>query len=275
MNISEHIVRDLVRVDFQADNKQQALEKIADLACLSSRLKGVSREDVLRRLTEREAAVSTGIGNGVAIPHTRMDEIDDFMVFALVSPNGVKFEALDKRPVKIFFVVLAPAAKVSEHLKLLAGLSLALSRTGLKREMLKTSNPDILYEVLVRYLGGNGPMEEARRRERKLLVLVLYYSDILNDVLEFLVDMNVEGATIMRSEGMGAHLSGLPLFASFLGFMREDRHASHTIMALIPAAEEADIIHGIEAITGDLEKTRGAALITLDVSSYKGTMSMI
>jgi len=275
MNIADYIHKELIHVDFRARNKAQALTKIAALAAKTPPLKGVSEEQLHQLLAEREAAVSTGIGHGVAIPHARLDALKDFVILVLLAPDGVDYDAIDRRRVQIFFVVLAPSDKVAEHLKVLAGLARMLSQTTFRKEALKTRTPEILYEVLVRHLSGETPVAQGDRQKRRLLLIVLYYDQLLNDVLEYLIDMNVDGATILRSEGMGAYISNLPLFASFLGFMREDVKISHTILTLIPEQDEARIVRGIESITGDLDKTRGAMVMTLDVAFYKGTMDML
>lgn len=274
MNISDHIVKDLNRVEFTARNKADALRQIAGLAATAPQAGGLDAETIRTLLEEREAVVSTGVGNGVAIPHVRLDTIDTFVVFVLTSPEGVEFDALDGRRVHLFVVVLAPTGKINEHLKLLAGLSNALNRPSLRRELRKIRDTEILYEVLVRHLSGAAPLHREQQK-RRLLIAVVYQEELLNELLEYLLDINVDGATIMRSEGMGAHISTLPLFASFMDFMREDRKASHTVMTLIPEQDEDEIVRGIEAITGDLDTTRGAMVMTLDVNFHKGTMAML
>ena len=276
MSIETYLAPDLLRLDFAARNKEQALDRIADIAATSPRLAATGAAAIRRLLAEREAVVSTGVGNGVAIPHARLDGLDEFVVFVLVAPDGVNFEALDGRRVNLFFVVFAPSSQVNQHLRLLAGIAKALNRSGLKRELLKTRSTSVLYEILVRSLGNEEENRYAKsRRDCRLLMVILYYDDLLNDILEFLIDVNVEGATIIRSEGMGAHISTLPLFAGFMGFMREDRKHSHTIMAIIEREDETRIVEGIEAITGDLDKMQGAMLMTLDLGYYKGTMAML
>lgn len=275
MNISDVIAPALNRTHFRARNKSMALARIAEIACTSPLLAKETPEHILQLLTDREAVVSTGIGKGVAIPHARLDNIDDFVVFVLVAPDGIEFDALDGKRVTLFFVVFAPSSKVNEHLKLLAGIANTLTRGNLKNELLKTRAPEILTEVLIRNFSGNESQAQPEIRRNRLLLLILYYEEFLTDILEYLIDMNVEGATITRSEGMAAHVSTIPLFASFMGFMREDRKISHTIMAVIPEKDEARIIQGIEAITGDLDRKRGAMIMTLDIAFSKGTMDML
>ncbi len=106
-------------------------------------------------------------------------------------------------------------------------------------------------------------------------MIVLYYEDMLDEVLQYLVERQIDGATIISSEGMGARVSHLPLFAGFLDFMKKDAYLSHTVLALIPSEEEQDIISGIEAVTGDIDTKQGAFVMTLDLAFYKGSMSML
>jgi len=248
MNVSDYIDPTLNRTTFRARNKKQALARMADIACSSPLLKNETPERILQLLAEREAVVSTGIGKGIAIPHARLDTIEDFVVFVLIAPDGIEFDALDGKRVTIFFVAFT----------LLAGIANTLSRGNLKNELLKTRTPDILNEILVRNFSGDDAGNQPETQRHRLLLLVLYYEEILTDILEYLIDVNVEGATITRSEGMPAHVSTIPLFASFMGFMREDRKISHTIMAVIPERDEAMIVQGIEDFLDRTALAQGA-----------------
>ncbi len=274
MNITEKLDVRLMRVDFAATNKEDALRQMAAIAAQSAILADKGGDVLYRHLAEREAAVTTGLGNGVAIPHARMSGLEDFVLFVLIAPRGVDFEALDKRRVHVFFVVFAPGDRVPEHLQLLAAISRLLSQDAIRREMLKTTDPSILYEIVGRAI-DQGSELPSKDETMKLLYLILYYEDDLQAVLEFLIDQGIEGASVIESKGMGAYVSTIPLFAGLLRFMREDRNASHTIMALIPARHEKVILQGIEKITGDLDQKQGAMMMTMDLSFHKGTMSMI
>lgn len=275
MNFTDKIAADLLRVDFAARTKDEALRQIASIAATSPRTGDIGEEEIYTRLAEREASVSTGIGGEIAIPHARLDGLADFVVFILVAPKGIDFEALDRKRVRIFFVVLAPEEQINEQLKILASISRALSQSNLKKELLSTNTPDILRETIARVSEEDTAPTRPEDRKMKLLYIILYYEDDLHAVLEYLIDRGIDGANIIESKGMGAYVSAMPLFASFLGFMREDRNTSHTVMALIPAREEMSILKGLESITGDLNKKQGAMLMTLDLSFTKGTLSMI
>ena len=109
----------------------------------------------------------------------------------------------------------------------------------------------------------------------KLLTVVLYLEEFLNEILEFFIEAGVDGATVIESFGMGQYISNIPLFADFIGFMQQNKNQSRTIMALVPEGRVEEIVEGIEEITGDLEKKQGAMVYVLDVPFYKGTMKML
>jgi PTS system nitrogen regulatory IIA component len=94
-------------------------------------------------------------------------------------------------------------------------------------------------------------------------------------ILEFLIEQGIKGATIIESGGMGTYISAIPIFASFLGFMREDRNQSKTILFVVPEDREKRIIAGIESITGNLDKKEGAMIITTEISLMRGTMELM
>ena len=274
MEFTEKMASGLNRVDFAAGGKEDALRKIAAIAAEAPDLAAMGEEAIYAGLAEREKSVSTGLGGGIAIPHARFANLTHFVVFVLVAPKGVEFEALDNRKVQLFFVVLAPEEKVNEHLKILASISRTVSQGNMRKELLAVTSPEILTEVLVR-AAGIETVAAAEGDKKKLLLIILYYEDNLQQVLEYLIDQGIEGATVFETKGMGAYVSAMPLFMSFLDFMREDRTSSRTVMTMIPAAAEGHYVNGIERIVGDLDKTQGAMIITLDVSLARGTMNML
>jgi PTS system nitrogen regulatory IIA component len=94
-------------------------------------------------------------------------------------------------------------------------------------------------------------------------------------LVQAMVELGVDGATIIDSTGMGQYVSSVPLFAEFIGFMKENRNFSRTILALVPSTEVDNVITSIEEITGDLDTHDGAAVLILDVGQYRGSMKMI
>lgn len=259
----------------KAKNKDAAIETLAALAARSPKLGSASEKAIAMALAERESQGSTGFGGELAIPHARVAGMEDFLVFAAHAPKGIDFDSLDKKKVKLFFVILGPEDRPSEHVQILAAISRALSTTTLKQELLGAGSNDVMAESFIRHTGEKTEDAPVSKRDMKLLVLILYMDEFIYHILEYFLEEGVEGATILDSSGMGQYISNVPLFATFIGFMNEQKNRSNTILATIPADREDEIIKGIEAITGDLDKKQGAMLMTLDIGTYKGTMKMM
>ncbi len=274
MNLLDILDRFLCTVDFKAKNKIEVLEKISEIASKSERMKGIPKNIIFDKLSEREAQGTTGFGKGLAIPHTRIKGMDEFLLFIITSNKGVNFEAIDNKKVNIFFVLLGPEVEVRTHLKILAGISRLMSNASIKNELLKAPSILALYEAFVRHTEIQEQKEEVKKKKR-LMYIILYMEEFLYEILEFLIEKGVEGATIIDSFGMGQYISNIPLFASFIGFMKENKNQSKTIILIIDADREGEIITGIENITGNLDKKQGAMIFTLDLTSYKGTMKML
>lgn len=261
-------------VKLSARSKNEALEALAGLAARSEKI-GVNKEkSIARALTEREAQGSTGFGNEIAIPHARIGNLESFVVFIALVPKGVEFDSLDKKKVRLFFVILGPENRPSEHVQILAAISRCLSNTSLKKELLAAGTIEAMEESFLRH-AGEKQEAPASRQKMKLLVLILYMDELIYHVLEYFLETGIEGATILESSGMGQYVSNIPLFATFIGFMNKQKNHSNTLLATIPANREDEIIRGIEAITGNLDKKQGAMIMTFDIDRYKGTMKVI
>ena len=175
---------------------------------------------------------------------------------------------------KLFFIILGPTEAVTDHLKILAFVSRALSHTNLKRELLAARSETALYEAFLRNTQTERSADN-QTRVMKLVMVNLYIEEFLYRVLELFIEEGIEGATIIESAGMGHYISNVPLFADFIGFMNESKHQSKTIMAMVPEEHVDDLIAGIEDITGDLDKKQGAMILVLDVAMYRGSMKML
>jgi PTS system nitrogen regulatory IIA component len=274
MDLSTILKPEACALNVSERDKAGALRRIASLAAVALGGAGPDEGEILSKLSEREAQGSTGFGNGVAIPHARMKGMQDFMLFIVTSRRGVAFDALDRKRVTLFLVLLGPDERVSDNLKILAAISHLLTSTGVKREILSSLSVSAACEVFLRHVRAAGPGGQPAEK-MKLLHVVLYVEEFFYDILEFFIEQGIEGATILDSSGMGQYISNIPLFASFIGFMNENKNSSRTIMALIPESRLNEIVGGIEEITGDLEKKEGAMVIVTDVSFYKGSMKMM
>ncbi len=274
MDIIQILDKQSCSVNSTAKTKDEMIAQLGVLATRSEQGRNLGADVVSAALSEREAQGSTAFGNEIAIPHARLDAIDDFLMFIVSAPKGVEFDALDRKKVKLFFVILGPPEKVNEHLQILAFVSRALSHTNLKAELLAARSETALYEAFLRNTSFERDHDDTPR-SMKFMLVNLYIEEYLYRILELFIENGIEGATIVDSAGMSHYISNVPLFADFIGFMNESKHHSKTILALVPEEHVDDLVEGIEEITGDLDKKQGAFILVLDVAFYRGSMKMM
>jgi PTS system nitrogen regulatory IIA component len=137
------------RVDLEVErsslDKPRALTRLASMLASGS---GALAADVERVLTEREDLQSTGIGDGVAIPHGAMPDLAQQYAALLVAPLGVEFAAIDGAPVSILFAVIGPKRASGEHLKTLARISRVLRSRDFRERLRSAQNRAQLLELL-------------------------------------------------------------------------------------------------------------------------------
>ena len=121
MKIVEFLNEKAVFADLKATTKDAALRELVDVLAKAEGIK--NREDLVRVLLNRESLGSTGIGQGVGIPHAKTNAVKKLVAALGISTNGVNFDALDGEPVHIFFLLVAPEDSAGPHLKGLARIS--------------------------------------------------------------------------------------------------------------------------------------------------------
>ena len=106
-------------------------------------------DSVVDIIMEREKLGSTGIGDGVAIPHGKMKKLNTILCVAGRSKEGVNFDAVDRQPVHIFFLVLAPEDSASMHLKVLSRISKVLRDQSFRKKILKLTDAHEIYSNII------------------------------------------------------------------------------------------------------------------------------
>lgn len=146
MKISAMLKEAFILGDLQAQTKREVLAEMVSLV-----RKDQSRfdpETLLQVLLEREKLGSTGIGDGIAIPHGKLDGLTQMVVVFGRSRRGIDFEAMDGRPVHLFFLLLAPENAAGMHLKALAKISRMLKDEGFRQRLLEAARPEDICRVI-------------------------------------------------------------------------------------------------------------------------------
>ncbi len=146
MNLMDLISPHCIKVPLESKTKDDVLAELVDLLVTVKRLP--YREAILEALIEREEVGSTGIGHGVALPHAKCNEVKEIFIACGVSKDGINFEALDKEPVYIFFLILAPKTATGQHLKVMSLLTRCLSKSAVREDLLNAQDADELFGVL-------------------------------------------------------------------------------------------------------------------------------
>lgn len=115
---------------------------------LSKKFPDLKKDDVAHVLLEREKLGSTGIQDGIAIPHGKIKTLPNLLILFGRSLEGIDFQAYDNKPTHLFFVLLAPENATSIHLKLLARLSRMLKNSNLREKLLQAKDAEAIYKTL-------------------------------------------------------------------------------------------------------------------------------
>lgn len=146
MFIGDILDRAAIAARASAPSKRQVLAVVAEIA---ARNFGLDAGAVLDALMEREAAGSTGVGHGVAVPHARLEGLQRIRGVFVRLDQPVEFEAIDDRPVDLIFALFAPAESSTEHLRSLARVSRMLRQGDLREQLRQARTPDAVHALLV------------------------------------------------------------------------------------------------------------------------------
>jgi PTS system fructose-specific IIC component len=130
-------------------DKFEVIERLTDLMVESGQAEPDWRDTILRGLVEREKQSSTGMQDGFAIPHCRLDEpIEKTLVTVAVLEKGMDFDAIDGQPTNLVVCLVTPRKQNREHLRVLAGIAQLFAIPGFRRALLEAESPEQVLEVI-------------------------------------------------------------------------------------------------------------------------------
>ena len=145
MEISDLIQPSSVVASLKATSKKQALQELAKHA---AELTGASERRIFETLLERERLGTTGVGNGIAIPHGKLGDFKRLYGLFARLEKPIDFEAIDEKPVDLVFLLLAPETAGADHLKALARVSRLLRDSSMCEKLRGAKGSDGLYMLL-------------------------------------------------------------------------------------------------------------------------------
>jgi PTS system fructose-specific IIC component/PTS system nitrogen regulatory IIA component len=149
MFLSDIYQPEFIKVDLEAEDKEEVFEELVEHFCKASGLN--ARQPILSSMLERETKMSTGIKKGIAIPHGKTNAIDRVYGVLGISRKGIDYDALDGNPVHLLFLILAPEKDTETHLRLLKRLATLLDDPQFYVEMARQGSVQGAYEIIKKY----------------------------------------------------------------------------------------------------------------------------
>jgi fructose-specific phosphotransferase system IIA component len=146
MKLSKFSDESLVEFNLKSNNKDGVIEELVDLAAASNMIK--DRDVLLADVKEREELVTTGVGYGVAFPHAKTKSAKGIVIAFGRSEGGVDFDAMDHKPVKLFFLIAAPEDAIGAHLNVMARLSYLMRSEDGRTKLLQAGSPGDVLELM-------------------------------------------------------------------------------------------------------------------------------
>ena len=146
MKFSDFVKTESIQAELAADDKEGVIRELVTSLVDNGQLNGDEYENIVQAILEREKLGSTGIGRGIAVPHTKHPGVQVIVGTVGVSSNGVAFESLDGEKVQLFFMLISPLDRRNDHLKALENISKALLilQNIVNRNQLDQELPDLL-----------------------------------------------------------------------------------------------------------------------------------
>jgi len=145
MKVSDILGRDMIVPELLSQTKEGILRELVH--ALAKGAQRINEGRMIEILLERESLGSTGIGEGVAIPHGKSKEVKEIIAAFGRSLSGMDFQSLDGKPTHLFFLLIAPENSAGTHLKALAQVSRLMKEPAFRKRLLEARTPDELYAV--------------------------------------------------------------------------------------------------------------------------------
>lgn len=151
MSLLENLKKNNILVKSNAKNRWDIIEEMIDLTVKNKEISHEDSEIIKNSLIEREKSMSTGIGNGVAIPHCSTAKVNNIIAVMALTPRGLNFDSIDNEPVKIVILLIVPKDKLTQHIKTLANIAKMMSDRELREKLLEQKTADSIIKTLKSY----------------------------------------------------------------------------------------------------------------------------
>ena len=148
MRLSDFLSENVIKINLEAEDKMEAIEELIDLLISEHEISLRDRDNILGVVFQRERSISTGVGEGIAIPHGSIDVIDDIIGAIGISSKGIDFDSFDGAPVYIVILLLVPKTKFGKHIKTLAQIARILGQVSIRNSICSAGSSEKVLSIL-------------------------------------------------------------------------------------------------------------------------------
>jgi mannitol/fructose-specific phosphotransferase system IIA component (Ntr-type) len=148
MKFADFICHEALLAQLKAHDKEGAIREMVQVLCNAGKIEKEQYESIVKAILKREELGSTGIGRGVAVPHTKHPSVDGLVGTVAVSADGVDFASLDGERVHLFFLLISPPDRPGDHLRALENISRQLRDDTFCRFLKQVKNAEDIQQVL-------------------------------------------------------------------------------------------------------------------------------
>lgn len=148
MKFADFITTGAIKAELEASTKEGVIEEMVQSLLDAGEIDGDQRDDIIAAIMKREELGSTGIGRGVAVPHTKHPSVQKLVGTVGVSEGGVDFDSLDGERVQLFFLLISPPERPGDHLRALENISRQLRDETFCRFLKQSKTADDIHQLL-------------------------------------------------------------------------------------------------------------------------------
>ena len=146
MNLKKALAEESISLTLKGQTKEEILNELTDLLVASG--KAANRDDICEAMVDREKKMSTGMQNGIAIPHGKTDAVNTLVAAVGIHKEGADFGALDGKPCHFFIATVSPNTRTGPHIQFLAEVSRSLNDASIRENMLTATSAQAILDML-------------------------------------------------------------------------------------------------------------------------------
>ncbi len=268
MYIIDYLKPEAIFLKMKSGKKKEIIREILQKASEKGIVPEDKTEEIYNAIMDREKQSTTGIGNGIAIPHCKTEYIERGIILAATFPNGIKYNAIDGKPVYILFMFVFPGSENKEYLQVLAKVARLLSDENIRNKLILTDTPEEFRNTIAK----NDIIPIVKGKEGKyIFILAINDQKKIQNVISNLVEIGAQTSLIIDSETLEKKLAyDIPIFAGLTYFKGKSPY-SKTFIGILNNENQIDYLNQLllkEDI--DLNKPGAGFLITMEATKIIG-----